>query len=56
MIKQCKCENCTYCQRMSNLFTCWCSYWEKVTFLTSGCSRETTVFDYDYNDNLDEDD
>ena len=57
MVKQYKCENCAYYEATNSFFfTRWCSYWNKVTFLTSGYSRDTTVLDYDYDDNLDEDD
>lgn len=52
-MKNYKCDNCSYCETTNNFFTRWCSYWNKMTFLTSGCSRETTVFDYDYDDDLD---
>lgn len=27
-----------------------------MTYLTSGCSRDATVLDFDYDDSLDEDD
>jgi len=55
MIKDYKCSDCYYCDMTNNFFTRWCTYWNKVTFLTSGCARETTVLDYDYVDSLDED-
>ncbi len=56
MIKDYHCDNCAYCDPTNSFFTRWCSYWNKMTFLTSGCSRATTVLDYDYDDSLDEDD
>ncbi len=56
MIKDYKCDNCAYCDPTNNFFTRWCSYWNKMTFLTSGCARDTTILDYDYDDSLDEDD
>ena len=55
-MKNYKCDNCCYCETTNSFFTRWCSYWNKMTFLTSGCSRDTTVFDYDYNEEFDEDD
>lgn len=55
-MKSYNCSSCAYCQVTNNFMTRWCTYWNKVTFLTGGCSRETTVLDYDYNDSLDEDD
>lgn len=56
MIKDYKCSDCAYCAPTNSFFTRWCSYWNKMTYLTSGCARDTTVFDYDYDDSLDEDD
>lgn len=42
------CDSCAYCESTNDFFTRWCSYWNKVTFLTSGCSRRTDVLDANY--------
>ena len=55
-MKDYKCSNCVYCQVTNNFMIRWCSCWNKVTYLTSGCMRETTALDYDYDDYLDETD
>ena len=55
-MKDYKCAYCAYCGTTNSFFTRWCSYWNKMTYLTSGCSRGTTILDYDYDDSLDEDD
>lgn len=56
MINNYNCSDCPYCQASNDFFTRWCSYWDKVTFLTDCCTRETTVLDDDYDFDLDDDD
>lgn len=34
-----ECENCPYCQRTSDFYTCWCAWWGKVVYLTDECAR-----------------
>ena len=34
------CNNCPYCQCTNDFFKRWCNYWNKVVYLTDGCSRE----------------
>lgn len=55
-MKDYNCSDCAYCEPTNNFMTRWCSYWNKMTFLTDGCFRDTTVLDYDYDDSFDEDD
>ncbi len=50
-----KCSDCAYCGTTNSFMTRWCSYWNKMTFLTGSCFRDTTVLDYDYDPDLDED-
>ena len=40
MEKEFKCSNCPYSQVTENFFTRWCTYWKKVVYLISGCTRE----------------
>ena len=47
-MKDCKCRNCYYCDITNHFFTRWCSYWNTITFLTGGCSREITIADDEY--------
>ncbi len=51
-MKDYNCSDCYYCEVTNNFMTRWCSYWNKMVFLTGGCCRDTTVFDYDYDDCL----
>lgn len=41
MIKQCKCSDCPYSQATNDFWTYWCTYWGKIVYRTSGCTRET---------------
>ncbi len=56
MEKEYKCSNCAYCNPTNSFFMRWCNLYNKVTYLTSGCYRETTILDYDYDDDFDDDD
>ncbi len=56
MEKEYKCSNCAYCNPTNSFFMRWCNLYNKVTYLTSGCYRETTILDYDYDDFDDDDD
>ena len=47
-MKEYHCSDCDYCKTTNDFFTRWCSYWNEMTFLTSGCSRDTTELDYDF--------
>ena len=47
-MKDYNCDYCVYCQVTNNFYTRWCSYWNKMTFITDGCFRDTTVLDFDY--------
>lgn len=35
-----KCSDCPYCQYTNDFFIRWCSYWNKVVYLTGGCLKE----------------
>lgn len=52
-MKDYKCVNCYYCELTTDYFIRWCSYWKKIKFLSSGCSRKTTVSDPNFNGDLD---
>jgi len=36
----CNCNNCPYAQTTNSFWTLWCSYWRKIVYRTSGCTRE----------------
>ena len=40
MIEECKCSDCPYSKVTDSFFTRWCSYWNKVVYLTDGCTRD----------------
>ena len=49
-MKDYKCDYCVYCQVTNDFHIRRCSYWNKMTFITDGCFRETTILDYDHLD------
>ena len=34
------CSNCPYAQATNNFWTLYCSYWHKIVYRTSGCTRK----------------
>ena len=32
------CSNCPYCKKTADLWTCWCTYWNKVVRIGEGCT------------------
>lgn len=35
-----RCADCPYCQFTNIFYIRWCSYWQKIVYLTDGCTRE----------------
>lgn len=35
-----KCADCPYCQYTNEFFKRWCTYWQKIVYLTDGCTRD----------------
>lgn len=31
------CSDCPYCEPTNDFFRCWCSYWNKFTYITNSC-------------------